>query len=163
MRSSARDWSLDRGRRRSGASKRRLPRSVWVFGVPLLDSQFLCFSRMSDLRLWHVRGGISNAGPYLDARTGRPPARITYPGAVRPPRLRTGRGSASFFPQQLNEFEMDARGLPTDAGGDAVETAQMRRPERQLRQGFAIVQLGLKPRHQSQLVGCRQDGAVDLQ
>jgi hypothetical protein len=34
--------------------------------------------------------------------------------------LRAGRRTASFSPQQFEEFEMNTRRFPTDAGGDAA-------------------------------------------
>ena len=129
-------------------------------------SRGLYRGRMSEeriIRLCHVRRRFSNAGSYLDARTGRSSPRFPCPGARRRFALRADRRTASFGPQQVEEFEMDTRGLPTDAGGDAVETAQMRRPEWQLRQRTDVVQLRFKSRHQSELVRCRQNCAVDLQ
>jgi len=87
---------------------------------------------MSDerfMRLCHVRRRFSNAGLYLDARASWSSPRFHCPGARRRFALRAGRRTASFSPQQFEEFEMNTRGLPTEAGGDAVETAQMRRSE----------------------------------
>src|ERR1700686_3922011 len=142
MRSSARDWSLDRGRRRSGASKRRLPQSARASWIALSDAQFSNEEQM--ISLWHARRGASNAGAYLGTRISRASPRLPCPGARRRRRLRTDCRSASFVPQQGDEFAMDTRRLPADAGGDTVETAQMRRPEWQLRQGSDVVQLSLE-------------------
>src|ERR1700722_8001243 len=142
MRSSARDWSLDRGRRRSGASKRRLPRSARASWIALLDAQFS--SKQQTIGLWHMRRGVSNGGGYLGMHISRSSRRLPSPDARRRPRRRTGRGTAGFGAQQRDEFAMDTRGLPTDAGGNAVEPAQMRRPERQLRQDSDVVQLGFE-------------------
>jgi len=80
-----------------------------------------------------------------------------------PPGLHLAGGTASFSPQLREEFEMNARRLPADAGSDAVEAAQMRRSEWQLRQRFYVVQLGFELRHQGELVRCGQNRAVDLQ
>src|SRR5579862_3737275 len=46
MRSSARDRTSDQGRRRSGASKRRLPRSVRASWIPLLEAHFQAKSEL---------------------------------------------------------------------------------------------------------------------
>ena len=78
-------------------------------------------------------------------------------------RLRRLRDKASLGPQHFEKLQMRARRLPAHTGGDAVAPAQMRRTERQHRQGLVVVQLRLDARHQGEGVRRRQDGAVDRQ
>ena len=70
------------------------------------------------------------------------------------PRLHLGAMAASLRPQQFEEVQMDTGRLPADAGRHAVETAQVRRAERQHDKRRRIVQLRLEARHQCELVGC---------